>query len=138
MKIQHEIEITAPPERVWELTVDVGGWPAITPTMTKVERLGGGPIAPGSSARVKQPGQRARVWTVSTVEPNECFAWHARVFGTTMTGTHTLIPSASGTTNILTLDLAGPLAAVVGTLVGRAIRKSLATENAGFKAAAES
>jgi len=36
--------------------------------MTSVERLDDGPITLGSRARVKQPGQRPAVWTVTELE----------------------------------------------------------------------
>jgi hypothetical protein len=105
--------------------------------MTVVERLDDGPLRVGSSARVKQPGQRAKVWTVTAVEPGRRFAWRSRVFGTDMTGTHTLHPTEQGTANTLTIDMAGRGSGLVGRVMGRQIHKSLATENAGFKRAAE-
>lgn len=137
MRIGHTIDIAAPAERVWALTVDVESWPELSPTMTVVERLDDGPLRVGSSARVKQPGQRAKVWTVTAVEPGRRFAWRSRVFGTDMTGTHTLHPTEQGTANTLTIDMAGRGSGLVGRVMGRQIHRSLATENAGFKRAAE-
>jgi len=55
MRFENTIEIDAPADRVWALTTDVESWPAITPTMTKVERLDNGPFHATSTARVKQP-----------------------------------------------------------------------------------
>lgn len=137
MRIEHTIDIAAPTERVWALTVDVESWPDLSPTMTAVERLDGGPMRVGSTARVKQPGQRPKVWTVTAVEPGRRFAWRSRVFGTDMTATHTLRPTGEGTVNTLTIDMAGRVAGLVRRVVGGQIHKALATENAGFKRAAE-
>jgi hypothetical protein len=55
MRIEHSIEIDAPVERVWGLTIDVESWPGFTPTMESVERLNSEPLAVGSRVRVKQP-----------------------------------------------------------------------------------
>lgn len=137
MRIEHSTDIAAPAERVWDLTLDVEGWPATTPTVTSVERLDGGPLRPGSQALLKQPGQRPTVWTVTTVDPPQTFAWTARVFGVDMTGIHQVTPTADGCRNTLALELGGRGAGLLGRLLGRKLRSTLATENAGFAAAAE-
>jgi uncharacterized membrane protein len=137
MGIEHTIDIDAPIERVWALTLDVESWPDHTPTMTSIERLDDGPIAVGSAARIKQPAQRARVWTVSHLEPGRRFAWSAATMGTTMTATHELTPNGSRTTQTLRVEIEGTLSRLVGALVRRPIAKAIATENLGFKTAAE-
>ncbi len=57
-ELEHEIEIEASVERVWELTADIEGWPDHTPTMASVVRLDSGPITVGSKAELKQPVSR--------------------------------------------------------------------------------
>ena len=99
MRIEHSIDIAAPVARVWELTLDIESWPEHVPTMTSIRRLDDGPLTVGSRAEVKQPGQRARVWTVTELEAKRVFAWSADALGTTMTGTHRLTATESGTTN---------------------------------------
>ena len=138
MRFENTIDIEAPAERVWALTTDVESWPQITPTVTAVERLDDGPLAPASTARIKQPGQRTKVWTVTAFEPDRSFTWEARLLGTQMTASHTVTPQQSGTSNTLVLDVTGPGSGLVARLIGRQISKSLATENANFKRAAES
>ena len=76
--ISHELEIAAPIERVWDLTLDIERWPELTPTITSVERLEVGPLAVGSSARLVQPRQSPRVWTVTDLQAPTRFAWSAR------------------------------------------------------------
>jgi uncharacterized protein YndB with AHSA1/START domain len=133
-----ELEIAAPTNRVWELTVDVERWPAISPaTMTSVTRMESGAFGVGSRARIKQPGQRARVWTVSEFRPDQCFAWSTSSRGLAITARHELVDSAGGTRNILVVEMSGALAGLMGALAGRTIRRAIAAENAGFKAAAE-
>lgn len=137
MKIEHRIEIEAPVERVWELTLDVESWPQLTPTITSVERLDAGPMGLGSQARIKQPAQGTRVWTVTEFEPGRRFAWATRLLGHRMTGRHDLMPRGSGMTNTLTVDIEGPFAPVIGRIAGGQIRKAIRLENEGFKRAAE-
>jgi uncharacterized membrane protein len=138
MRIENTISIEAPVDRVWELTLDVESWPRHTPTMTAIERLDSSPLAVGSRARIKQPAQPTRVWTVTALEPGRRFAWTTRAMGTTMTGSHMLDPGPDGTTiQTLTVDIEGPLGRLVGALVRRPIAKALSAENEGFKQAAE-
>jgi hypothetical protein len=105
--------------------------------MSSVTRLDDGALRVGSSAKVKQPGQPERVWTVTELEPGKRFAWQAKVMKATMTGTHELIATPDGVTNHLTVDLSGPGSGLIGRLSRRQIAKAIATENEGFKRAAE-
>jgi uncharacterized protein YndB with AHSA1/START domain len=137
MRIQHHIDIDAPRSRVWELTVDVEALPDHTPTMTNVERLELAPLAIGSKVRIKQPAQRAKIWTITEFDGPSRFSWTTTSAGTTMTASHDLVETSTGTRNTLSVDMSGPLGAVFGALVRRQIKKALATENGAFKAAAE-
>jgi uncharacterized membrane protein len=137
MRIENELQIAAPVDVVWALTADVDSWPQVTPTMTTVQRLDDGPIALGSQARVKQPGQSAAIWTVTALEPGRLFEWRTRVLGMDMIGRHELTDVEGGTHNALSLDLTGRGSSLFGKLVGGRIRRSITTENAGFKAHAE-
>jgi len=38
-RFQHVISISAPPERVWDVLVDIERWPARIPTVDQAERL---------------------------------------------------------------------------------------------------
>ena len=137
MRIEHTIEIAAPVQRVWELTLDVEAWPRHTPTITRIELLSKPPLAIGSRARIKQPGQRAKVWTVTELDPERSFVWATRSVGMTMTGSHRMEANGSGTTQTLVVDIEGVLGAIVGRLFRGMILKAIRTENEGFKAAAE-
>ncbi|MHC4954653.1 MAG: SRPBCC family protein [Planctomycetota bacterium] len=137
MRIEHSIEIHAPVSRVWELTLDVEAWPTFTPTITSIELLGDAPVRVGATARIKQPGQRARIWTVTELEPQRQFTWATRALGCTMAGSHELAAEGSGTRQTLAVELDGPLAPILGVLLRRPLKKALAAENEGFKAAAE-
>lgn len=138
MDIKHDLEIDAPVDRVWALTVDVEGWPDTTPTMTSVERLDDGPLGVGSRARVVQPRQRPSTWTVTRLEPKSVFEWQTKVGTVTMTGAHHLTAVGGGCRNHLSVELTGFGSGLVRRLVGKKIAEAIAIENQGFKTAAES
>jgi uncharacterized membrane protein len=138
MILTNTIDIAAPIERVWSLTEDIEQWPTITPTMTTIVRLDNGPLKVGSTARVKQPRQRARVWTVTRFDPNETFAWQSRILGMPVIGTHSMASRGDGSTaNTLTLEMSGVMSRLMGRILASTLRQALATENAGFKQHAE-
>ena len=136
--LSNTVYIAAPIERVWSLTEDIEKWPVITPTMTSIVRLDSGPLQVGSTARVKQPRQRARVWTVTRFDPNDTFAWQSRILGMPVVGTHSMASQGDGSTvNTLTLEMSGVMSRLMGRILASTLRQALATENAGFKQHAE-
>lgn len=137
MRFTSTVTIEAPVQVVWRLTADVEGWPALTPTMTRVSRLDAGPLRAGSQARVKQPRQPEAVWTVTRLEEGSGFSWRTTRMGLTMIGTHLLEEVRDGCRNTLTLDVEGPGSGLFGLLFGRAITGAIETENAGFRVRAE-
>lgn len=136
MRIEHHIDIPAPAPLVFALNTDVEAWPRLTPTVTSVELLDGRPLALGGRARIKQPGQRRSVWTVTALVPDLTFTWEARAMGVRMAATHLTEPTPTGCRNTLRLDLGGIGGRVLGTMLGRKLRSVLATENDGFRRAA--
>jgi uncharacterized protein YndB with AHSA1/START domain len=137
MRLEHTLLIEAPVEAVWALTVDAERWPEATPTITTVERLDDGPLSVGSQARIRQPAQPARTWTVRTLEAPHTFVWDTQALGMTMTGGHHLATEGDGCRNTLTLEVTGPLAGVLGSLLRRTLLKAITQENEGFKRVAE-
>ena len=138
MRVDHSLEISAPIETVWALTEDVERWPELSPTtMTSVERLDTGPLRTGSSARIKQPAQRATVWTVTDATAPTSFSWSTKVASITMTAMHTLEPTATGCRNTLVVETKGFGSGLLGLIAGRKIRQTIETENLCFKRAAE-
>ncbi len=137
MHIEDTADIAAPPETVWRLTTEVERWPELLEAFTSLERLDAGPLAVGSTARIKQPGQPPRTWTVTEIEAPRRFAWETHGLGMRMVATHDLEPTAAGCRNTLAIDLSGPVGAVIGALAGRRIASTIADENAVFAAEAE-
>ena len=130
--------ISAPADVVWQCTIDVATWPDYTPTITSVAPTHDGPLQVGSTAVVRQPGQRATTWTVRELDPTvRRFVWTADVFGMRTVATHVVDAiDAEHCRNTLTLSMTGPASRVLGPLLRGRLAKVLATENAGFAQAA--
>jgi carbon monoxide dehydrogenase subunit G len=137
VRLAHQLLVQAPAERVWALTEDIESWPRLTPTMRRVERLDDGPLRVGSTATVTQPRLRPARWRVTELEPPRRFVWETETLGTRIVAGHHVEPAGEGCRNTLTLDVTGRGATVLGGLAGRALRSALATENDGFRRAAE-
>ena len=137
MEWTHSELIDTPPAAVWALATAVTDWPSYMPTVQSVELLDDGPLRLGSRARIKQPGQRRAVWTVTRFEPVRTFTWESARRGYTIAGTHTVAGEGAGCRNTLTLQMTGPLAPVVGRLLGPLMKRVLRTENACFAARAQ-
>jgi len=132
MRVSHTIQIRAPLDRVWAVTLDVERWPDWTPTVTSVERLDGGPVQVGSRVRMKQPLQPPSEWVVTRCDAGKAFAWETRRPGLRMIGTHEMRTAPTGTTNILHVDAHGPLAVLLWPLLLLAMRRALRDENVGL------
>ncbi len=133
MKVQHLIEIEAPLELVWAVTVDIERWPEWTPTVHRAKRLDDGPLDLGSTARLKQPGLPEADWTVTELSRNLRFRWKSRVRGISMTATHELTARGKATLNRLSVEVTGLAGVLLWPLIGRSAKQSLERENAGLK-----
>ena len=129
--------IRTPADVVWRLTTQVADWPSFLPTVQRLERIDEGPLRVGSSARIKQPGQPVATWIVTRLEPGREFTWQATRRGLTIAGSHLVEETADGCRNTLTLEATGPAARPFGWAFGPMVRRSLRSENAGFRAKAE-
>lgn len=137
MYVEHQQLIAVSPSVVFALNTDIERWPALTPTITSVSRIDSGLLRVGSQARVKQPGQRVAVWTVDVLEPDRRFVWSTRMPGVQVVATHVVEVTPDGSRNTLGVDISGVVGALLGPLLRRKLRHVLATENEGFRRAAE-
>jgi uncharacterized protein YndB with AHSA1/START domain len=133
--------VHAPAARVWELLVDVEGWPAWTESMREIKRLEDGPLVVGSRSRVTQPKGRPMVWTVTKLEPMREFTWVAAGPGLSFEAVHRIDrarPEAgSAVATTLEFIATGPLAWLAVAMAGSRIRSYLEMESMGLKRAAE-
>jgi|SRR6478735_4584425 carbon monoxide dehydrogenase subunit G len=136
-RCEHAIAISAPPERVWDVLVDVEAWPARIPTVDRVERLDDGPLAVGARTRLAQPKLPEAVWTVTELTPGVAFTWTSSSPGVRITASHLIEPTPEGSRLTLAVDLAGWLAPVGWLTTKSLTQRYVETEAASLKAAAE-
>jgi uncharacterized membrane protein len=138
MELRVSIPADTSPEDVWRLFVDLERWPEMTKSMREVRRLDSGPLRVGSEAVVRQPGLPRTRWRVTELEPGHSFTWESAAGGVTTAGSHIVEADGRGAMITLTLSQHGPLAGVVGVLVGRRARRYVSMEAEGFRRTAES
>jgi uncharacterized protein YndB with AHSA1/START domain len=131
-------QISASPEVVWNVLIDINDWPNWTQSVRTAQRLEEGPLGVGSRARLKQPGMPTLVWEVSELAAPSVFTWRARSPGVSTTAIHRLEPGPEGgTTLTLEVEHSGPLAGLVGALTSSRTRRYIGMEAAGLKKASE-
>lgn len=131
------VDIDAPPERVWDVMIDVEKWPEWTPSMSSVKRLDTGELRRGSRVRIKQPKLAPATMTVAELEHEKSFTWTTSLPGVVVTAAHTITPKGKGSQVVLSLSFDG----IVGGIIGRATRslneRYIAYEAAGLKKRSE-
>lgn len=140
MKFEHAVEIAATPDLVWDVLIDIAGWPEWTDSVTTVERLDTGPLGVGSRARLKQPRLPVAVWEVTELEPGRSFTWVSHSALVTTTGEHVVMPvggTSSGSLVRLVITQEGAMAGLAGRLAGSLTRRYLEMEAQGLKRRAE-
>lgn len=135
--LQHTVVIAAPPERVWDVLVDIERWPERIPTVDSVERLDDGPLALGSRTRLVQPKLPPGVWTVTEMSDGSSYTWESKSSGVTVVASHDVEPHADGSRLTLAITVSGAMAGI-GWLMSKSLTKRyVETEAASIKAAAE-
>jgi len=132
------VAVDAPVDAVWRVVVDVVHWPELTDSMRRVEWVRGDSIALGNAARVTQPWMPPNVWTVTAVATGESFSWQSGSPGVRTVATHVVRPGDPGRSTLTVgLEQFGPLAPLVGLVMGSRIRRFVRMEAAGLKQRAE-
>jgi uncharacterized protein YndB with AHSA1/START domain len=137
MRYVREEIIHAPAERVWQLLVDVEGWPTWSESMQEITRLDDGPFAVGSRSRVTQPTGRPMEWTVTELEPLRNFTWTAAQPGMSFEAGHRIQDEGNHLRATLEFVVSGAMAWLATLIAGSRIRKYLDMEITGLKRAAE-
>lgn len=130
-------QVDAPTEDVWRLFVDVEHWPELTESVSEASRIDSGPLQVGSEALIKQPRLARARWKVTELDPGRSFTWETAAVGVTTVGGHLVEPGEDGSTITLSLRQTGPLARLVGWLLGSRINRYLSMELEGFRRGAE-
>ncbi|MFP3714701.1 SRPBCC family protein [Puerhibacterium sp. TATVAM-FAB25] len=138
MEQRTSVDVAAPPDRVWEVLVDVERWPEWTDSVTSARRLDAGPLAVGSRVEVAQPRVPPGTYTVTMLEPGRAFTWEQRQPGSAVSAQHECAPLPDGGTRVeLRVVMGGAVGGVVGRMYRRLTERYLAMEAAGLKARAE-
>jgi uncharacterized protein YndB with AHSA1/START domain len=138
MRFEATIEVSAPPQLVFDTYADVEHWPSWTSSVTSVEKVDRGPLKVGLRVRIRQPRLPVAVWQVTRLVPGEEFTWAARGPGVVTTGTHRVTPVGDDGARVTAiLEQAGPLGPLVGLVTRRLTKRYLDTEVRGLKAYCE-
>lgn len=114
---------------LWSLLSDVDSWADLLPTIRQVTRLGNvGPIGVGARFEVKQPGLPTAVYEITSWEPGRAFTWVSSAPGVQTTASHRLEPDPDGTRLVLSIEWSGPLAWLIGLLLGAKTRRMIEQE----------
>lgn len=133
--MRHEITttITAPADLVWRTISTVEKWPEWTPTMEEISRLDDGELHVGSTARVRQPKQPARTWTVTELTPGRSFTWTTKGAGLHLSADHVIVGEQDGKVAVLlTFEMSGVVAPLANLLSGSMVRRLVDTEAASL------
>jgi uncharacterized membrane protein len=123
MEARTSIEVAAPPDRVWEVLVDVERWPEWTDSVSSVRPLDAGPLAVGSRVEISQPRIPTGTYTVTALEPGSAFIWEQRQPGSTVSAHHECAPLPDGGTRVeLRVVMRGAVGGGRGTAVPKAHR----------------
>ena len=138
MHFEQSIAINAAPEKAWAVLTDVERTPEWTSSMTSVKRLDDGPFAIGSRARIRQPRLLPATWHVTELTAPSWFAWETRSPTMRIVAGHRIEPTSGGCTVVLSTDLSGPFAPIIGRVYHGLIQRYINTEANGLKARCES
>jgi hypothetical protein len=133
MRFAATAEVTAAPEAVWAVLMDVERWPEWTASVRGARLLTPGPLAVGSEVWLDQPRLRPATWRVTELDAPRSFVWVSTSGGVRSTADHRLVPLADDRVRIeVSLDQSGALAPLVGLLYGKLIRRYLRMEADGL------
>lgn len=137
-RFDREVEIAAPPARVWDVMRDVERWHEWTPSVTGIRRLDRGAFRIGSRVLIRQPKFPPALWTCTELDPGRAFAWVSVLPGLLrVTGRHGVEAAPGGAHAWVTLELAGVLSGVMARLTRDITDRYLDFEAAGLKARSE-
>lgn len=110
-RVQRDITIDVPPERVWEALVDLPSWLGWNPHMREIRSLSEGPLAVGSRARIVLRLGLSTEWEVTELSAGRSFTWVSRVLGVPTAFGHEVEGADGGSRAVLWIDVSGPLGA---------------------------
>lgn len=131
------IDIDAPPERVWEVMLDVDRWHEWTPSVSGIRRVDRGPLAVGSQVIVRQPKLPPAKWVVTAIEEGRGFTWESVGPGFRVVGRHEVEFRDGESRARLSLEHHGIVGRLIARLTAGITRRYIAYEAEGLKARSE-
>jgi uncharacterized protein YndB with AHSA1/START domain len=131
------INISASPERVWQVLADIERWNEWTASVSRVERVTSGELGIGSRVRIFQPKLQPVVWTITQWQPNHSFVWESVSPGFRAVAEHIITPNQNGCTVTLTFEFSGLVGVLISALSGRMTRGYIEMEANGLKTRSE-
>lgn len=131
------VDIAVPPARVAAVMIDVERWHEWTASIRRVSILGGGPLAVGKRALVRQPGVPPAFWKATELDPARGFTWTSYAPGLLVVGRHYAEATPTGSRATLSLDYTGFFGPLMARLTLGINDKYLAMEAEGLKRRAE-
>jgi ribosome-associated toxin RatA of RatAB toxin-antitoxin module len=127
----------AQPDRLWAVLKDVEKWPEWIEVYEEVRLADSGPLTVGARAHVKQRGLAAGDWTVTALDQGRVFTWESHQPGARLVGRHEISAEPGGGSRLaLAFEMTGGLSGVLGTLLGRKVRRYVDLECARLAAVA--
>jgi ligand-binding SRPBCC domain-containing protein len=131
------VDIAAPPERVWQVMIDVDHWHEMTASVSSVKRLNNGPFAVGTLILIKQPKFPPALWRITEILAGKSFTWTSTGPGLKVIATHRVDPTIVGTQVTLTLEYHGVVGGVFARMTSGITERYMAMEAAGLKKRSE-
>ena len=132
-----EIDVAAPPERVWQVMSDLDKWPEWTRSVSSVKRLGDKPFAIGTKVLVRQPKLPPAVWTISVIQTGTSFTWTSSGPAIHVTAKHPIAPAPGGSRVTLYLEYRGFVGEIFARLTEQITQRYMSYEAEGLKARSE-
>lgn len=132
------IDIDAPPEKVWDVMIDIERWPGWTESVHDAAVTGEGPFGLGSTAILDLAGARRSAWTVTEFEPGRTFTWESKAPGVQSVACHVIEPREDGSRVTLWAKNSGWLAVLISPYLNYVGRRNLKWESEGLKRRCES
>jgi hypothetical protein len=116
-KVEHSIETSAAPREVWDLWVDVAGWPAWNADIEAIELAG--PFAAGGTIRMTPIGQEPIELRIAEAVEPEQFVDEADLGEIVVRTIHRAEQSDGGRTRVTyRMEITGPAADTLGPQIG--------------------
>ncbi len=120
---QHTLETTTAPEFIWRCWMNVQGWPDWDDGLEWATLQGS--LGAGSLGAMKYRGGKRVAFCVIEFTEGSSFTCLGRSMGTDVRFVHRMEPCSLGTKLTHRVEAQGPMAWLLGLILGRRIRESL-------------